>query len=184
VNQGTLTFHPWLSRVSDPDRPDFVLFDLDPGPAIFADVVTVAKELHRLLDREGVAGVPKTSGKSGLHVLVAWTEKGGFDEAREWARSLAERVCEALPELATAEIRKAKRGRRVYVDTLQNAKGHHAVPPYVIRPVAGAPVSMPLAWDELTARLRPGQFTVRTALRRLSRQKADPMAALLKSFGE
>jgi bifunctional non-homologous end joining protein LigD len=183
VNQGAITFHPWLSRVSDPERPDFVLFDLDPGPATFADVVTVAKELHRILDDEGVAGVPKTSGKTGLHVLVAWTQRGGFDEAREWARSLAARVCEALPDLATIEIRKAKRDRRVYVDTLQNAKGHHAVPPYVIRPVVGAPVSMPLAWDEVTSRLRPGQFTLRTALRRLSRQKADPIAALLKSFG-
>ena len=182
VNQGTLTFHPWLSRVSDPDRPDFVLFDLDPGKATFGDAVTVAKGLHRILEGEGVAGVPKTSGKSGLHVLVAWTQKGSFDEAREWARSLAERVAEVLPDLATVEIRKAKRGKRVYVDTLQNAKGHHAVPPYVVRPVAGAPVSMPLTWDELTPRLRPSQFTVKTALRRLGRQKADPMASLLRSF--
>ena len=87
-----------------------------------------------------------------------------------------------MPDVATVEIRKAKRGARVYIDTLQNAKGHHAVPPYVIRPVAGAPVSMPLAWDELTSRLRPGQFTIKTALRRLSRQKADPMAGLLKSI--
>jgi bifunctional non-homologous end joining protein LigD len=184
VNQGTLTFHPWLSRVSDPDRPDFVLFDLDPGPATFGDAVAVAKELHHMLDAQGVTSVPKTSGKTGVHVLVAWTRKGRFDQAREWARSLAKRVAEALPDLATTEIRKAKRGSRVYVDTMQNAKGHHAVPPYVVRPVAGAPVSMPLAWDELTARLRPGQFTLRTALRRLSRQKADPMAPLLKSLGK
>jgi bifunctional non-homologous end joining protein LigD len=182
VNQGTLTFHPWLSRVSDPDRPDFVLFDFDPGQATFSDAVTVAKELRRVLDLEGVVGVPKTSGKTGVHVLVAWTGEGDFDDAREWARSLAERVCDAIPDLATVEIRKAKRGRRVYVDTLQNAKGHHAVPPYVIRPVAGAAVSMPLNWDELTPRLRPGQFTLKTALRRLSRQKADPMGALLESF--
>jgi bifunctional non-homologous end joining protein LigD len=183
VNQGSMTFHPWLSRVSDPDRPDFVLFDLDPGSASFGDAVTVAKELHRMLDDEGVAGVPKTSGKSGLHVLVAWTQKGGYDQAREWARSLADRVAKALPNLATTEIRKAKRGKRVYVDTLQNAKGHHAVPPYVVRPVTGAPVSMPLTWGEVSPRLRPGRFTIRTALRRLTRQKADPMAPLLKSLG-
>jgi bifunctional non-homologous end joining protein LigD len=183
VNQGTLTFHPWLSRVDDPDRPDFVLFDLDPGEATFGDAVTVAKELRRTLDDDGIPSVPKTSGKTGLHVLVAWTERAGFDEAREWARSIAERLAAEFPDLATAEIRKAKRGRRVYIDTLQNARGHHAVPPYVVRPVAGAPVSMPLDWDELTARLRPGQFTLKTAPRRLSRQKRDPMAALLKSFG-
>ena len=182
VNQGTLTFHPWLSRVDDPDRPDFVLFDLDPGGASFSDAVTVAKELHRLLDEEGFPAVPKTTGKSGLHVLVTWEREGGYDQAREWARSVAERVAEAMPERATIEIRKGKRGRRVYIDTLQNARGHHAVPPYVIRPIAGAPVSMPLEWDELTPRLRPGQFTLRTAMRRLTRQKSDPMAALLRSF--
>src|SRR5262249_2568544 len=160
----------------EPDRPDFVLFDLDPGSASFGNAVTVAKELHRVLEAEGVAGFPKTSGKSGLHVLVGWTQKGGDDQARKRARSLGDRVAEALPELATVEIRKVKRGKRVYVDTLQNAKGHHAVPPYVVRPVPGAWVSMPLTWEELTSRLRPGQFTLRTALRRLSRQKADPMA--------
>jgi bifunctional non-homologous end joining protein LigD len=182
VNQGAMTFHPWLSRVETPDRPDFVLFDFDPGQATFSDVVTVAKTLHRLLDDEGIPTVPKTSGKTGLHVLVAWAEAGGFDEAREWAHSVAERVAAELPDLATVEIRKAKRGQRVYVDMLQNARGHHAVPPYVVRPVAGAPVSMPLAWDELTARLKPSQFTIKTAIRRLARQKSDPMEALLKSI--
>lgn len=182
VNQGTLTFHPWLSRVSEPDRPDFVLFDLDPGRATFTDAVTVAKELRLVLKAAGVVGVPKTSGKSGLHVLVAWTGDGDFDHARRWARALAERVCDAIPDLATVEIRKARRGRRVYLDTLQNAKGHHAVPPYVIRPVAGAPVSMPLNWEELTPRLRPGRFTLKNALRRLNRQKADPIGALLDSL--
>ena len=182
VNQGTLTFHPWLSRIDDPDRPDFVLFDLDPGPASFSDAVAVAKELHKLLEEEGVAAIPKTSGKAGLHVLVAWSEPGGFDEARQWARSIAERIAEAMPEQATVEIRKAKRSDRVYIDTLQNARGKHVVPPYVVRPVAGAPVSMPLAWNELTGRLRPGQFTIRTTLKRLVRQKVDPVADLLQSF--
>jgi bifunctional non-homologous end joining protein LigD len=182
VNRGTLTFHPWLSRIQDADRPDFVLFDLDPGEATFADTVRIAKALHAVLDDEGVAAVPKTSGKNGLHVLALWPGEGDFDAARGWARSLAERVAETMPDEATVEIRKAKRGRRVYIDTLQNAKGHHAVPPYVVRPVAGAPVSMPLTWGELTSKLRPGQFTVKTALRRLTRQKADPMAALLRSF--
>jgi bifunctional non-homologous end joining protein LigD len=182
VNQGTLTFHPWLSRVSDPDRPDFVLFDLDPGGATFQDAITVAKELRRSLAKEGLASVVKTSGKSGLHVLVASNQNGGFDEARGWAKSIAKRLADSLPELATVEIRKPKRGKRVYVDTLQNAKGHHAVPPYVVRPVAGAPVSMPLKWGELTTRLDPRQFTIANAIRRLSRQQSDPMEPLLKAM--
>jgi bifunctional non-homologous end joining protein LigD len=182
VNQGTLTFHPWLSRIDDPDRPDFVLFDLDPDDGSFGDAVTVAKEIHLVLAANGVEAMVKTSGKRGLHVLALWSGEGGFREARDWARSLAGRVVERLPDLATVAIRKAKRGRRVYIDVLQNAKGHHAVPPYVVRPVPGASVSMPLRWSELNSRLRPTQFTIRTAPRRLNQQRMDPIRPLLRSL--
>ncbi len=179
VNQGALTFHTWPSRVSSPDRPDFVLFDLDPGEAGLAAAAEVARRLHAELKAEGHEALVKTSGRSGLHVLAPWRESGGYEEAREWARSVAARVAEALPERATVEVRKAKRAGRVYVDVLQNARGHHAVPPYVLRAVPGATVSMPLAWSEVTARLSPGRFEPRAALRRLARQKRDPLAALL-----
>jgi bifunctional non-homologous end joining protein LigD len=178
VNQGALTFHPWLSRVESPDRPDFVLFDLDPGPAAFADVVAVAKAVHAELTGEGRAAVVKTSGKTGLHVLTPWAGRGGFDAARAWALEVAERVVAALPDAATVELRKAKRAGRVYIDVLQNARGHHAVPPYVLRPVPGATVSTPLRWAELTAGLDPKKFTLRTVPARLARLKEDPMAAI------
>jgi bifunctional non-homologous end joining protein LigD len=178
VNQGTLTFHPWLSRVGSPDRPDFVLFDLDPGEATFAAAVVVARALHDELKREGRAAAVKTSGKTGLHVLVPWADAGGYDEARAWALEVAGRVAEAMPEAATVEIRKAKRDGRVYVDVMQNARGHHAVPPYVLRAVPGAPVSTPLRWTELRGGLDPGEFNLRTVPVRLSRQKSDPMALL------
>jgi bifunctional non-homologous end joining protein LigD len=179
VNQGALTFHPWLSRLGTLDRPDFVLFDLDPGGAPFADVVTVAKAVRAELRAEDREAVVKTSGKTGLHVLVPWTDAGGYDEARGWALELATRVAAALPEQATVDIRKAKRGGRVYIDVLQNARGHHAVPPYVLRPVPGATVSTPLRWAELTPRLDPARFTLRTVPARVARQKGDPVAALL-----
>jgi bifunctional non-homologous end joining protein LigD len=178
VNQGTLTFHPWLSRIEDLDRPDFVLFDLDPGGAPFADAVAVARSLHEELGAERREAVVKTSGKTGLHVLVPWRGKGGYDEARGWAQRIAGRVAEALPDAATLEIRKAKRGGRVYLDVLQNARGKHVVPPYVLRPVAGATVSTPLHWDELKPGLDPKRFSIRTAPARLARLKEDPMAAL------
>jgi bifunctional non-homologous end joining protein LigD len=87
-------------------------------------------------------------------------------------------VTAALPERATTEIRKAKRGGRVYIDVLQNARGHHAVPPYVLRAVPGATVSTPLAWSELRPDLDPKRFTLRTVPIRLARQKRDPMAPL------
>jgi bifunctional non-homologous end joining protein LigD len=178
VNQGALTFHPWLSRVGDLDRPDWVLFDLDPGPAAFADVVAVARAVRRELTAEGREAVVKTSGKTGLHVLVPWDGPGGFDEARAWALEVATRVAEALPDTATVDIRKAKRVGRVYIDVLQNARGHHAVPPYVLRPTPGATVSTPLRWAELKPDLDPGRFTLRTVPARLARLKADPAAPL------
>ncbi|HUR53002.1 MAG TPA: non-homologous end-joining DNA ligase [Gemmataceae bacterium] len=177
VNQVALTFHPWLSRVGSLDRPDFVLFDLDPGEATFADAVAVARQVRRELAAEGREAVVKTSGKTGLHVLAPWPDAGGFDAARSWALELAERVAAARPDTATTDIRKAKRGARVYVDVMQNARGHHAVPPYVVRAVPGAGVSMPLRWEELKPGLDPKRFNLRTAPARLARLKADPMGA-------
>jgi bifunctional non-homologous end joining protein LigD len=182
VNQGALTFHVWASRVGDLDRPDFVLFDLDPGGATFADVVRVAGEVRRVLKVEGVEGggaFVKTSGKSGLHVLVAWFGAGGYEQARGWAEGVAWEVTQALPEVATTQRAKDQRGGRVYVDLMQNARGKHAVPPYVLRAVPGAPVSTPLSWREVTAGLDPGRFNLKTMFRRLARQKRDPMAGLL-----
>ncbi|MFL5340116.1 MAG: non-homologous end-joining DNA ligase [Gemmataceae bacterium] len=181
VNQGALTFHVWFSRVADLDRPDFVLFDLDPGGASFTDVIAVARQLHEILTEEGAKPLLKTSGKSGLHILVPWEADGGYDEAREWALEIAERVVEEMPDSATTERSKAKRGKRVYVDVMQNARGHHAVPPYVLRATPTATVSTPLAWRELTDDLTPTKFTLQTIFRRLARQKRDPFAALARS---
>jgi bifunctional non-homologous end joining protein LigD len=181
VNQGTLTFHVWFSRVQDLDRPDFVLFDLDPGEAAFTDAVAVARELHTLLKAEGVNAFVKTTGKTGLHVLVPWTSAGGYNEARGWAEGVARGVVGTLPDQATVERSKAKRGRRVYVDVMQNVKGRHAVPPYVLRPVPAASVSTPLSWREVTPSLDPARYNLRTIFARLARQKRDPMAPLLRS---
>lgn len=179
VNQGTLTFHVGFSRLADLDRPDFVLFDLDRNRAPFADVITVARHLRDRLKKNRTPAFVKTSGKTGLHVMVPWKQPGDFDAARSWASAVAAEAVAELPDLATTEIRKAGRGKRVYIDVMQNVKGHHAVPAYVVRAVPGAPVSTPLDWDELTPDLDPEKFNLRTILRRLSRQKHDPMAGLL-----
>jgi bifunctional non-homologous end joining protein LigD len=183
VNQGTLTFHVGFSRVTDLDRPDVVLFDLDPGPAAFAEVIVVAKALHRILQAEGQQAFVKTSGKTGLHVLAPWAREADYDQARAWALGIAQRVVDVLPDQATTERSKAKRGKRVYVDILQNAKGHHAVPPYVLRAVPGAPVSTPLRWQELTSHLDPKAYNFKTIFQRLARQAHDPMAGLLRACG-
>ena len=183
VNQGTITFHPWLSRVSNLDRPDYVIFDLDPGAAPFKDVVTVAKSVHSILDRHGFKSFVKTSGKSGLHILSPWEQEGVYDEARAWAIKIAELVVADLPEIATVERSKVKRKAKVYVDVMQNVRGHHVVPPYVVRAVPNATVSTPLGWKELTSKLDPGSFTLKTIFRRLSKLSADPFGELATICG-
>ena len=178
VNQGVLTFHPFLSRVEDLDRPDYVLFDLDPGGAPFSAVIKIARTIRDVLDEQGHPSYPKTSGKSGIHILVPWRDEGGYDEARAWAINVARAVIQTLPDLATIERLKNERDGRVYVDVIQNARGHHAVPPYVLRPTPQATVSTPLDWKEVTPRLDPKKFNIRTIDKRL-KAKVDPMAALL-----
>ncbi len=182
VNQGTLTFHVGFSRIADLDRPDFILFDLDPGQAGFSDAVMVAKVLRVTLQTEGRKAFVKTSGKTGLHVFAPWERQSDYDEARAWTLGMARRVVDALPDRATVERSKGKRGKRVYIDVMQNAKGHHAVPPYVLRPVPGAPVSTPLRWQELTPNLDPKAYNLKTIYRRLAGQRHDPMAELLRVF--
>ena len=117
--------------------------------------------------------LPSARGKEVQYVLVN-------DEARAWALGMAQRVVGGLRDRATTERSKAKRGKRVYVDVMQNAKGHHAVPPYVLRAGPGAPVSTPLHWQELTPHLDPTAYNLKTIFRRLARQQHDPMAGLLR----
>jgi bifunctional non-homologous end joining protein LigD len=180
VNQGTVTFHPWFSRVQNLDRPDFVLFDIDPHQSTLKNAVETAKALRDELKREKVTSFLKTSGKSGLHVMTKWDKPGGFDDVRDWARSVAKRVVARIPKVATVERRIEKRGKRVYLDVEQNARGRHVVPPYVVRPTPTATVSVPLKWTELTARLDPKKFTIKSAMQRLN-GAPDPFAPLVKT---
>jgi bifunctional non-homologous end joining protein LigD len=178
VNQGALTFHVWLSRIGSLKMPDYVLFDLDLGQAKFFDEVKIALHLRDLLSQRKAEAYVKTSGKTGLHVLTPWKGSGGYDAARAWAMQIAQQVVRDLPDLATVERLKGKRRGRVYIDVIQNAMGHHVVPPYVLRAVPEATVSTPLEWDELTARLNPKTFTMPAVLRRITSQKHDLMQAL------
>jgi bifunctional non-homologous end joining protein LigD len=173
VNQGTITFHTWFSRTGDLDRPDFVVFDLDPSGAPFPDVVRIARTLHDLLNAAKVKSYPKTSGKSGIHILVPWRKQGGYDEARAWAMAVARAAVNVLPKIATLERSKSARRGRVYVDVMQNAQGRHAVPPYVVRATPDATVSTPLEWKEVNAGLNPRRFTMDAVVKRLKRIRKD-----------
>jgi bifunctional non-homologous end joining protein LigD len=179
MNLGTIPLHLWSSRVATLDRPDWLVLDLDPKGAPFADVVTIALALRRILDVLELPSYVKTSGKTGLHVLVPLGARYGYEEARAFARLLATLGVEAAPKLATVERSLAARGGKVYIDWGQNAPGQTLVAPFAIRPLPGAPVSCPLRWDEVGPRLDPRAFTVRTMPARLQ-HIGDPMASVLR----
>jgi bifunctional non-homologous end joining protein LigD len=179
VNSGAIPLHVWSARVGSLGHPDWLVLDLDPKGAPFAHVVAVARHAHRLLRGLGAPHFAKTSGQDGLHVLLPLGARLSHEEARSLAEVLARVVCADLPEIATIARPLAARGGRVYVDYLQNGRGKLLAAPLSVRPRPGAPVSMPLGWAQVTGRLDPSRFTIRTALAAL-RRRGDPMRGLLR----
>jgi bifunctional non-homologous end joining protein LigD len=178
VNSGAIPLHVWSARLASLERPDWLILDLDPKQAPFSAVVGVARHLHALFDAMSATHFVKSSGQSGLHVLLPLAARYTHDEARALAEAIARTVAAELPEIATVTRPIAGRGDKVYVDYLQNGRGKLIAAPLCVRPRPGAPVSMPLAWREVTSRLAPGRYTIRTAIARLER-RGDPMRALL-----
>src|ERR687898_1032972 len=161
----------WYSRVDKPDRPDFVVFDLDPPDDGFANAIRVAHLVRAALADLDLESYVKTSGASGIHVLVPITRRSTFHETYEFAELVSRRVEAENPGLATTEWLKKKRPERsVLVDHRQNGAGKTIASVYSIRPRPGAPVSTPLRWEELTAKVRPRDFGMREALARIERQ--------------
>jgi bifunctional non-homologous end joining protein LigD len=181
ANQGALTFHTWTSRVDRLHQPDMVVFDLDPPGAAggFPVVRTAARHLREMLDDLGLVPFLKTTGSRGLHVVAPIEPSGGFDEVRAFAFAVAELLVARDPGRLTTEVRKAKRGGRVFVDVLRNGYAQTLVAPYAVRARPAAPVATPLDWDELTGRrLAPDRYTVRNLFRRLG-AKADPWSPMV-----
>ncbi len=178
VNLGTIPLHVWGSRVPMLERPDWLVLDLDPKGAPFTDVVKVALTLRRILERLEVPSWVKTSGKTGLHIVVPLGARYSYEHARALARLLATLGVETAPRIATLARPLRARGGKVYIDWGQNGRGQTVVAPFAVRPLPGAPVSCPLAWDEVAARLDPRRFTIRNARARLEKT-GDPMAPVL-----
>lgn len=179
VNLGTIPLHVWASRAASIGRPDWCVLDLDPKGAPFADVVAIARAARALCDSLDLPSFVKTSGSTGLHVLVPLGGLCTFDEARTLGELLARVLALRLPEIATVERLPSARGGRVYVDFLQNGRGKLLAAPFSVRPLPGAPVSTPLAWGEVTPRLDIGAFTLKTVPKRVARRKADPLLPVL-----
>ncbi len=178
ANLGTIPIHLWASRAGSLERPDWAVLDLDPKGAPFTHVVRMAQTLRAILDEVGVPSYVKTSGKTGLHVLVALGARYSYDEARGFAEIIATMAVGREPKIATVARPLRERGGKVYVDFGQNGPGQTIVAPFSVRPLPGAPVACPLTWDEVTPKLGPDRFTMKTVPRRFAEMK-DPMAPVL-----
>ncbi|NLV17101.1 MAG: DNA polymerase domain-containing protein [Syntrophomonadaceae bacterium] len=178
ANQACIELHPWMSPIHHLDKPDFVVFDLDPSAeSTYEDVLDVAEALHEILRHLGLRSYPKTSGATGLHILVPTNNEYTYDELRDFVRVIAEMVVQLVPSQATV-VRKVKdRQGKVYVDYLQNIRGQTVCAPYSLRPLPGAPVSTPFSWDELR-HIKTGDFNMISVPLRLE-QMGDPLAHMI-----
>ncbi|HVT58358.1 MAG TPA: DNA ligase D [Thermoanaerobaculia bacterium] len=179
VNLGAIPLHIWSSRFAALERPDWCILDLDPKGAPFADVIHIAREIHELCEEIGLTAFIKTSGGSGLHVLLPLGGQFDHEQSRQLAELLARLVVARLPRIATTVRAIPARGGRVYVDALQNGRGKLLAAPFSVRPFPGAPVSTPLTWREVGARLDVRAFTLATVPARLRRLREDPLAPVL-----
>jgi len=182
ANLGSIPIHVWASRAPELARPDWSIIDLDPKNAPREDVVPLALAIHALCERIGLPTYVKTSGQTGLHVLIPLGGQCTHEQARHLAYLLSMVVERAHPTMATTLRNPAARGGKVYLDWGQNAHGQLLVAPLSVRPVPAASVSMPLVWDEVVPGLDPTTFNVRNALDRMRAFDAaggDPLRAVL-----
>jgi bifunctional non-homologous end joining protein LigD len=171
VNIGTIEQHPWHSRVTNLDRPDYIVLDLDPHGAPFSNVLAVALTLREVLKDFRLTGYPKTSGSSGIHVYVPLTPRYEYEEVARFSEAVSNRVAESEPRIATIERRIAERKKdQVYVDWQQNARGKSAASVYTVRAKPGASVSTPVTWREIERGFEIKDFTIKTVPPRIKRR--------------
>jgi bifunctional non-homologous end joining protein LigD len=185
ANFGGLEWHPWTSRTAAPEEPTYALVDLDPGEQTSWEDLLALARLHRTaLEHLGVTARAKVTGRRGIQIWIPIVEGYTFDETRGWVEKLSRTVGKVVPELVSWKWEKRARGGLARLDYTQNAINKTLVAPYSPRPAAGAPVSVPIGWDELDdPALRPDRWTVRTVLDRLA-ERGDPFRALLGAAQE
>lgn len=182
VQLGVLEFHTWGSRVRALERPDRILFDLDPDAAVaWPDVIAAARALRKRLAAVGLESFVKTTGGKGLHVEVPLKPRAGWVAVKAFAHGVALALARDEPSRYLATASKAKRRGKIYVDYLRNGRGATAIAAYSTRSRAGAPVATPLRWDELSPKRRPDHYTVATLPRRLASLRDDPWSGYEKA---
>jgi len=168
ANAGAIEMNPWNSTIHDPDNPDWCLIDLDPSDKQGFDIVIkVAQATKQVLDTMGVTGYPKTSGSTGIHVYIPLGAKYTYDQCQMFARIIATQVNNMLPDITSIERLTKARKNKLYVDFLQNRPKATLAAPYSLRPKPGAPVSMPLYWEEVKKGLAITDFTIKNAMDRI-----------------
>lgn len=175
VQMGVLEIHIWGCRADRLERPDRMVFDLDPDDAVpWSSVVDAAGALRDRLDELGLVAFLKNTGGKGLHIVVPIERRYEWDEMKDVARAVAEELVREAPDRYLTSVSKAKRVGKILIDTFRNTRGATWVAPYSTRAREGAPVSMPIEWHELAERLRPNAFDVRNSKERLDRLCSDP----------
>jgi bifunctional non-homologous end joining protein LigD len=169
INLGCIDINPWTSRILSPLNPDYIVIDLDPSDNDFKKAIRTAIEVKKLFDLKKIFALVKTSGKSGLHILLPCKEFT-FKEARLIAENICSEINKKLPKLTTTEITINKRGDKLYLDPNQNDEADTIAAPYCVRPNTIPTVSAPLDWIELTNKLSPADFTIRTIFKRLEKK--------------
>jgi len=175
VQLGTLEIHPWGSRKDKLDKPDFIVFDMDPGKGTgWQEVKKAAGDIKELLDSLGLVSFLKTSGGKGLHVYIPIERRSDWKEARDFAHAVSTKMMKRDPEHYIDTMSKEKRSGKVFIDYLRNSQGSTSVAPYSTRAKRGAPISAPLTWEELSSLKDPGEYTMTNINKRLSQLKHDP----------
>ena len=180
INLGSIPLHLWASRVPTLEKPDWCVLDLDPKGAPFEHVVEVARAAKALCDRIGLPVLVKSTGSSGLHLMIPLGRQCTHEQSRSLGELLARCLVERLPKIATIVRQVTQREGKVYVDYLQNGSGKLIVAPFSVRPLPGAPVSVPLTWREVNRRLDIRRHTIRTVPERVRKLGADPLAEVLE----
>lgn len=176
---GALEVHAWGSRIDNLERPDRLIFDLDPDPGVAWDfVVRTAREVRVFLQELGLESFVKTTGGKGLHVILPIDRRHDWDEAKAFCKQVADLIEKADPQHYTTNMAKAARHGKIFIDYLRNGRGATAVVPYSTRARAGAPIATPLSWEELSDRIHSDHFSLRTLPRRLASLKHDPWERL------
>ena len=169
VQLGCIEINPWNSTLKHLDMPDWAVIDLDPEDIPFKKVIEAALVVKEVIDELKIPALPKTSGKTGIHIFIPTQAAYDYEQVKQFAQILVTLVHQRIPDFTSLERNPAKRQKKIYLDYLQNRAGQTLAAPYSVRPIKTANVSTPMRWEEVDSKLDPSNFTVKNILKRLDK---------------